>query len=181
MKDMLKNPVRVEEFLELILSALNDLIEYELAVILKIKSNSVLEVQKAMGPLSTNDLSEYTISLKEREDIAELIKKGKPYLFKEDEKHKEYSYAMIGYAYEQLENHLKAKENYSTALEYNEYCSQAIEGLANVYFKEKNHYCTYKYVMRAINNKQEINFNVPKPIKYVYKAGSLVPLDIYLR
>ena len=76
-----------EDLLELILSALNELVDFELAVILKVQDRDTLAVKKAMGPLSTEALSGYIISLNERNDIAELMKGGEPYLFPEDEAH----------------------------------------------------------------------------------------------
>ena len=76
-----------EEFLELILEALNALVDYELAVILKFRNPDTLAVQKAMGPLNNEKLTDYSISLEERSDIAALIKEGEPHLFREDEQH----------------------------------------------------------------------------------------------
>ncbi|MDC7226520.1 MAG: sigma 54-interacting transcriptional regulator, partial [Spirochaetales bacterium] len=76
-----------EEILELILEGLNDLVDFELAVILKIRGKDRLEVQKAVGPLRSERLTDFAISLAERKDIAALMDAGKPYLFNEDEEH----------------------------------------------------------------------------------------------
>ena len=76
-----------EKYLELILEALNALVDYELAVILKLQNPDTLAVRKAMGPLKNDLISDYIISLNERKDIAELIQAGEPHLFREDEEH----------------------------------------------------------------------------------------------
>ena len=91
---MFTDSVKAEEVLELILKALNDLVDYELAVILKIRNGDELSVQKAMGRLLNEKLDGYSISLKERSDIAELMMAEEPYLFDEQEEHED-TYAEI--------------------------------------------------------------------------------------
>ncbi len=94
MTNYFMNPLKAEEFLDLILKALSDLVDYELAVILKMQSSTVLAVQKARGRLLPEKLSDYSISLNERSDIALLMKGNEPYLFREDEEHED-TYAEI--------------------------------------------------------------------------------------
>ena len=77
----------VEELLDIILKALNDLVEYELAVILKLKNKETLTVQKARGPLSSEEIEHFQINLASRRDIADMIARREPYLFPEEEDH----------------------------------------------------------------------------------------------
>ncbi|MBP7262944.1 MAG: sigma 54-interacting transcriptional regulator [Spirochaetia bacterium] len=76
-----------ERILELILSALGDLIEYELAVVLGLDGRNVLSVRKAAGPLANERLSRYSINLRDRGDLASILERGEPHLFSEDEDH----------------------------------------------------------------------------------------------
>ncbi|HPE36651.1 MAG TPA: hypothetical protein PK625_05830 [Spirochaetales bacterium] len=62
-----------ERILELILSALGDLIEYELAVVLGLDGRNVLSVRKAAGPLANERLSRYSINLRDRGDLASFL------------------------------------------------------------------------------------------------------------
>ena len=73
--------------LELILTALNDIVEFELAVILKLADDNTLRVQQAMGPLYTDVLSTFQIDLRGRGDIARMLERSDPYLFDEHEEH----------------------------------------------------------------------------------------------
>ncbi|AEJ18863.1 sigma 54-interacting transcriptional regulator [Gracilinema caldarium] len=73
--------------LEIILQALRELVEYELAVILKYDGQEHLRVIKALGPLSTRALNNYTISLDERPDLAAVITRKRAHLFSPDEPH----------------------------------------------------------------------------------------------
>ena len=77
----------VEELLDIILKALNDLVEYELAVILKLQDRQTLAVQKASGPLSNKEIEHLKIDLSSRRDIADMITRREPYLFPEEEDH----------------------------------------------------------------------------------------------
>ncbi|MCG8335025.1 MAG: sigma 54-interacting transcriptional regulator [Proteobacteria bacterium] len=74
-----------EKILELILKALDDIVEYELAVILKLKDDHTLAVKKTMGPLADRLLDHYQIDLKKRDDIARLIEQREPYLVGEED------------------------------------------------------------------------------------------------
>ena len=76
-----------KNILELILTALNEIVEFELAVILKLSDDNVLRVQQAMGPLYTDGLSGFQIDLGKRVDIAQILKGQAPYLFDETEEH----------------------------------------------------------------------------------------------
>lgn len=86
MKDQLYllNPERT---VEIVLAALRELVEYELAVVLSYEDDQQLKVKKADGPLNTSKLDSFTISLQDRRDIAKLINHKEPYLFREDEEH----------------------------------------------------------------------------------------------
>ena len=76
-----------EHLLELILHALSDLIDYELAVVLGLDESGALRVRKAAGPLVTDRLAHHTIDLHERRDLARILDRGLPKLFAEDESH----------------------------------------------------------------------------------------------
>ena len=76
-----------EKVLELILEAVNDLVDFELAVILKLFDEERLVVQKARGPLVNERLSDFQINLRQRKDIARLLSVNEPYLFGEQEEH----------------------------------------------------------------------------------------------
>ena len=73
--------------LETILQALRELVEYELAVILKYDGNQNLHVIKALGPLANRALSSYVLSLEDRPDLAAVIFKKRAHLFSPDEAH----------------------------------------------------------------------------------------------
>ncbi len=76
-----------EELLQIILNALKELVDYELAVILKFSNQRTLAVQKADGPLFNETIAHFSINLEDRKDLAELISRKEPYLFPVDEKH----------------------------------------------------------------------------------------------
>jgi transcriptional regulator with GAF, ATPase, and Fis domain len=76
-----------ERILDLILTALDDIVDYELAVILKLAGDGVLRVEKAMGPLYTDLLRTFQIDLSRRRDIEYILRGREPYLFEEDEQH----------------------------------------------------------------------------------------------
>ncbi len=73
--------------LELVLNALSELIEYELAVVLGLDEGDTLRVRKAAGPLANERLSRYIIDLHERRDLARILERGEPKLFSESEEH----------------------------------------------------------------------------------------------
>ena len=79
--------INQDTVLELILTALDDVVNYELAVILKLTSPDKLAVQKVLGPLRTTELDGYSIDLHKRKDIANLIHRTDPYLFDSTEEH----------------------------------------------------------------------------------------------
>ncbi len=76
-----------EKVLDLILEAVNDLVDFELAVILKLYDQERLVVQKASGPLVNENLGSFQINLRQRRDIARLLSVNEPYLFDEHEEH----------------------------------------------------------------------------------------------
>ena len=78
-----------DKILELILTALRDLVDYELAVILKLTEPNILTVQKAKGPLFNEGIKDFSIDLNRRRDLARIIRFGKPYLFNEQEAHED--------------------------------------------------------------------------------------------
>ncbi|MDC7234776.1 MAG: sigma 54-interacting transcriptional regulator [Spirochaetales bacterium] len=86
MKDNLL-PSSLEKLLELILQAVSELVDFELAVILKLSDSNHLVVQKAVGPLAGGDLLTYKIDLRQRKDIARILNINEPYLFDENEEH----------------------------------------------------------------------------------------------
>ena len=86
MKHLL-NPGK-DEVLDLILKAVEDLIEFELAVILKL-DDDVLTVQKSSGPLANSRLENFRIDLRQRRDISRIISEDEPYLFDESKNHQD--------------------------------------------------------------------------------------------
>lgn len=80
-------PLTPEKVLDLILAALQELVNCELAVVLGFDSDAVLKVRKAVGPLYTNQLENFSINLKHRRDIAGIISDRATKLFDEDEAH----------------------------------------------------------------------------------------------
>ncbi len=80
----LLNPERT---MEVVLEALRDLVEYELAVVLRLETQDKLVVRKAVGPLYTPRLEGHSISLAKRPDIARLLEHKEARLFGEHEAH----------------------------------------------------------------------------------------------
>ena len=76
-----------EQILHLILEALSNVVEYDLAVILKLVDTDTLAVEQARGRLLSPLLRNYRIDLKKRSDIAEIIRRQTPVLFNEKEAH----------------------------------------------------------------------------------------------
>lgn len=62
---------------------MNQLLNYELAVILKLKSKDKLVVERADGPLANHKFEKFQIDLNNRQDIADIIDKEVPFLFPE--------------------------------------------------------------------------------------------------
>jgi len=83
-ESILMNSSRV---LEIVLQALRELVEYELAVILKYDGQQKLKVIKALGPLATRAFNNYVISLEDRPDLASVIFQKRAHLFSSEESH----------------------------------------------------------------------------------------------
>lgn len=81
------NPISAEQALELILEALRELVDYELAVVMGFEDKNVLKVRKAIGPLSSKLLDDFTINLNKRKDIARILDERKAFLFDENIPH----------------------------------------------------------------------------------------------
>ncbi|SHJ16824.1 Transcriptional regulator containing GAF, AAA-type ATPase, and DNA-binding Fis domains [Malonomonas rubra DSM 5091] len=82
-------PSSSDKILELILTALRDLVDYELAVILKLTESNTLTVQKAQGPLANERIKDFSVDLSRRRDLARIIRFDQPYLFAEQEEHED--------------------------------------------------------------------------------------------
>jgi transcriptional regulator with GAF, ATPase, and Fis domain len=78
-----------DEILELILNALHDLVDYELAVILKLTEANTLTVQKAQGPLVNEQIKNFSVDLNHRRDLAGIMQFDQPYLFGSQEEHED--------------------------------------------------------------------------------------------
>lgn len=70
--------------MELVLDSLKELVDYELAVVLGVDSHDRLRVQSAKGPLVSERLLNFSISLETRPDLREILKQGKPVLVNTD-------------------------------------------------------------------------------------------------
>ncbi len=80
---------------------------------------------------------------------------------------KQYSYAMIGYAYEELKDHESAKENYALALSHDQCCEIAIEGLSRVYAADKDYDVAYEYVIKGLYQVKDEDFSVSPFLKTI--------------
>lgn len=69
--------------MELVLEAINEFIPYELAVILSKDSDENLHVRYASGPMVSDELKNFAISLKERPDLLNVLNNGKVKLVEE--------------------------------------------------------------------------------------------------
>ena len=67
------SPISPEHALEVILEALHELVNYELAVVMGFESQNMLKVRKAIGPLYSKDLDDFTINLTARKDISKIL------------------------------------------------------------------------------------------------------------
>lgn len=81
------SPISPEHALEVILEALHELVNYELAVVMGFESQNMLKVRKAIGPLYSKDLDDFTINLTARKDIAKILAEKKAHLFDEKKHH----------------------------------------------------------------------------------------------
>lgn len=73
-----------ERTMEIVLEAIEELVEYELAVVLSYEDDKNLKVRRARGPLVSNKLKDYVLSLEKHGDIKEILSKGKVFLFEDD-------------------------------------------------------------------------------------------------
>ncbi len=76
-----------EQILQLILEALENIVEYDLAVILKLVDQNTLVVEHGRGRLFLRALRDYRIDLKKRQDIANIIQQKRPVLFASEDNH----------------------------------------------------------------------------------------------
>ncbi|WP_304225929.1 sigma 54-interacting transcriptional regulator [Gracilinema caldarium] len=76
-----------DRVLETILQALGELVEYELAVILRYDGKERLQVRKAMGPLANRTFQNYQIHLDDRPDLAAVLQRKRAHLFSPEENH----------------------------------------------------------------------------------------------
>ncbi len=69
--------------MEIVLDAINEIIPYELAVILSKEADDSLKVRFAQGPLATERLKDFQIALKAHPDISKVLNIGKVKLVEE--------------------------------------------------------------------------------------------------
>ena len=74
-----------ERTLEIVLESIGELVDYELAVVLALAGPGRLEVRQARGPLASERLDNFSISLALRPDLAEVLEGGVPRLFDRDD------------------------------------------------------------------------------------------------
>ena len=72
-----------QKTMEIVLDVINEIIPYELAVILSKESNNNLKVRYARGPLATEKLKSFELRLKQHPDIEEVLQTGKVKLVEE--------------------------------------------------------------------------------------------------
>jgi len=73
--------IHPDRILEMVLDALRELVDYELAVVLGLEEDGRLVVRKAAGPLADRRFLEFSLDLSDRPDIDRILKAGKPHLF----------------------------------------------------------------------------------------------------
>ncbi len=95
LSDSLPVPLPPERTMEIILDALRELIDYELAVVLRLEGTDWLRVSKAVGPLYTRKLDNFAISLEKRQDLAGIMLRREPHLFDENEPHVDTYYEVL--------------------------------------------------------------------------------------
>jgi len=76
-----------ENTLDILLEALNQLVEFDLAVVLSLEDNERLIVRKSRGTLNIPELKTFQIALEERKDLAEVLREGKAVLYDETRQH----------------------------------------------------------------------------------------------
>jgi transcriptional regulator with GAF, ATPase, and Fis domain len=69
--------------MEIVLEAINEIIPYEMAVILSREADNNLKVRFARGPLVTDSINQFEIALKNRPDLQEVLNIGKVKLVEE--------------------------------------------------------------------------------------------------
>lgn len=67
-----------EATMDVVLHAIDELVNYELAVVLRNTGDGFLKVCRAKGPLATPELLSYAIPLETRTDLVKLLQAGKP-------------------------------------------------------------------------------------------------------
>ncbi len=85
--DSIPIDVQPQRVLDLILQSLEELLNFELAVILKLDENEQLKVEKAVGSLVNDSLKTFTIDLRKRRDLADILSHSSPYLYSTDVPH----------------------------------------------------------------------------------------------
>ncbi|GJQ61698.1 MAG: ATPase AAA [Melioribacteraceae bacterium] len=70
--------------MEIVLEAIEELVDYELAVVLSYDDDKNLKVRRARGPLVSNRLKDFVLSLDKHTNIKEILSKGQVYLFDDD-------------------------------------------------------------------------------------------------
>ncbi len=73
--------------MDIVLDALKELVDYELAVVLGWDGKDTLRVHTAAGPLSSPRLAKFSLSLSGRPDLEALLRTDRPKLFSEGEDH----------------------------------------------------------------------------------------------
>ncbi|AEC01467.1 sigma-54-dependent Fis family transcriptional regulator [Parasphaerochaeta coccoides] len=76
-----------EKTMRIVLDALHELVDYELAVVMSYDGADTLRVHSAVGPLATHRLDGFSLSLDKRPDLKELLHLGVPHLFDEEKEH----------------------------------------------------------------------------------------------
>jgi transcriptional regulator with GAF, ATPase, and Fis domain len=76
-----------EGAMALVLDALKELVDYELAVVMRFDGDDTLRVHTSRGPLAGPRLAGFSLSLRQRPDLAALLNSGRPKLFSDDEDH----------------------------------------------------------------------------------------------
>lgn len=73
--------------MSIVLEALHELVDYELAVVMDFDGKDILSVHTATGPLSGPAFKDFSLSLHERPDIRRLLETKEPHIFASDEEH----------------------------------------------------------------------------------------------
>jgi len=76
--------IHPDRTIELVLEALQELIEYELAVVLGMENDGRLVVRGAAGPLANRRFLDFSLRLEDRPDLKEIMAGGNAHLFNTD-------------------------------------------------------------------------------------------------